>query len=381
VEAADQFLVSRGGQSTVIAGYHWFSDWGRDTMITLPGLTLTTGRYDIAKGILLAFAASVDRGMLPNRFPDAGDTPDYNTVDATLWFFEATRALAASTGDHEFVRTRLYDILADIIAWHERGTRYGIHVDIDGLLMADEPGVQLTWMDAKVGNWVVTPRRGKPVEIQALWYNALRTIEQFAEKFGRASDRKHYQEMAGRAQRNFPALFWNSSAECLYDVVNGELRDAAIRPNQIFAVSLFHKMLPLEKARGVVNAVERELLTPYGLRSLAPGDPQYHGRFEGDPHSRDSAYHQGTAWPWLLGPFITAYLEVNGRSAKARQQAEQWLAEFRRFIEEDGLGQIPEVFDGDTPHRAGGCLAQAWSVAELLRVSVDELPAERPARG
>jgi glycogen debranching enzyme len=247
--------------------------------------------------------------------------------------------------------------------------------------MADEPGVQLTWMDAKVGNWVVTPRRGKPVEIQALWYNALRTIEQFAEKFGRASDRKHYQEMAGRAQRNFPALFWNSSAECLYDVVNGELRDAAIRPNQIFAVSLFHKMLPLEKARGVVNAVERELLTPYGLRSLAPGDPQYHGRFEGDPHSRDSAYHQGTAWPWLLGPFITAYLEVNGRSAKARQQAEQWLAEFRRFIEEDGLGQIPEVFDGDTPHRAGGCLAQAWSVAELLRVSVDELPAERPARG
>jgi predicted glycogen debranching enzyme len=381
VEAADQFLVSRGDQSTVIAGYHWFSDWGRDTMITLPGLTLTTGRYDIAKGILLAFAASVDRGMLPNRFPDAGDTPEYNTVDATLWFFEATRALAASTGDHEFVRTRLYDILADIIAWHERGTRYGIHVDIDGLLMAGEPGVQLTWMDAKVGNWVVTPRRGKPVEIQALWYNALRTIEQFAEKFDRASDRKHYQEMAARAQRNFPALFWNSSAECLYDVVNGELRDAAIRPNQIFAVSLFHKMLPLEKARGVVNAVERELLTPYGLRSLAPGDPQYHGRFEGDPHSRDSAYHQGTAWPWLLGPFITAYLEVNGRSAKARKQAEQWLAEFRRFIEEDGLGQIPEVFDGDTPHRAGGCLAQAWSVAELLRVSVEELPAERPARG
>jgi predicted glycogen debranching enzyme len=378
VEAADQFIVSRGDQSTVIAGYHWFSDWGRDTMITLPGLTLATGRFDIAKGILLGFAASVDRGMLPNRFPDAGDTPEYNTVDATLWFFEATRALAASTGDYEFVRTRLYDILADIIAWHERGTRYGIRVDSDGLLMAGEPGVQLTWMDAKVGDWVVTPRHGKPVEIQALWYNALRTMEQFAEKFGRQSDRGHYKRMADLAQRNFPKLFWNSSTGCLYDVVNGEMRDPAVRPNQIFAVSLFHKMLPEEKARSVVNVVERELLTPYGLRSLAPADPQYRGRFEGDPHSRDSAYHQGTVWPWLLGPFITAYLEVNGRSAKAPQQVEQWLAEFRRYIEGEGLGQIPEVFDGDAPHRAGGCMAQAWSVAELLRTSVEDMPSTWP---
>jgi predicted glycogen debranching enzyme len=381
VEAADQFIVSRGDQSTVIAGYHWFSDWGRDTMIALPGLTLATERYDAAKSILLAFAASVDRGMLPNRFPDAGETPEYNTVDASLWFFEATRALLSHTGDYEFVRTRLYDILADIIAWHERGTRYGIRVDGDGLLMAGEPGVQLTWMDAKVGDWVVTPRQGKPVEIQALWYNALRTMEQFAEKFGHESDRAHYQEVADRAQRHFLELFWNASTGCLYDVVNGEVRDTPVRPNQIFVVSLCHKMLPPEKAVSVVNVVERELLTPYGLRSLAPGDPQYHGRYEGNPHSRDSAYHQGTVWPWLLGPFITAYLEVNGRSAAARAQAEQWLAEFRRFIEEDGLGQIPEVFDGDAPHRAGGCLAQAWSVAELLRVSVEELPAERPAGG
>ena len=380
VEAADQFIVSRGDQNTVIAGYHWFSDWGRDTMITLPGLTLATGRYDIAKGILLAFAASVDRGMLPNRFPDAGDAPEYNTVDATLWFFEATRALVSRTGDYEFVRTTLYDILADIIAWHERGTRYGIHVDSDGLLMAGEPGVQLTWMDAKVGNWVVTPRQGKPVEIQALWYNALGTMQEFAEKFGRESDRKHYQEMAERAQQHFLELFWNSSTGCLYDVVNRDMRDPAIRPNQIFAVSLFHKMLPLEKAMSVVSVVERELLTPYGLRSLAPADPQYRGRFEGNPHSRDSAYHQGTVWPWLLGPFITAYLKVNGRSAKARQQAEQWLAEFRRFIEEDGLGQIPEVFDGDAPHRAGGCLAQAWSVAELLRTSVEDIVSTRPGK-
>jgi glycogen debranching enzyme len=246
--------------------------------------------------------------------------------------------------------------------------------------MAGEPGVQLTWMDAKVGDWVVTPRHGKPVEIQALWYNALRTMQEFAGKFGRDSEHRHYKEMADRAQQHFPELFWNSSTGCLYDVVNGEMRDPAIRPNQIFTVSLFHKMLPQEKARSVVNVVERELLTPYGLRSLTRADPQYRGRFEGDPHSRDSAYHQGTVWPWLLGPFITAYLEVNGRSAKARQQAEQWLAEFRRFIEEDGLGQIPEVFDGDAPHRAGGCLAQAWSVAELLRTSVEDIVSTRPGK-
>jgi predicted glycogen debranching enzyme len=199
----------------VIAGYPWFGDWGRDTMIAMPGLALVTGRYDVAKSILLAFAGYVDRGMLPNRFPDAGEAPEYNTVDATLWFFEATRALAARTGDYEFVRTRLYDVLADIIRWHERGTRYGIHVDSDGLLMAGEPGVQLTWMDAKVGDWVVTPRIGKPVEIQALWYNALRVMEEFARKFGRESDGAHYRELADRAQRNFPELFWNESAGCL----------------------------------------------------------------------------------------------------------------------------------------------------------------------
>ncbi len=359
--AADQFIVRRGDGHTVIAGYPWFGDWGRDTMITLPGLTLVTGRYDVAKSILLAFAGYVDRGMLPNRFPDAGEAPEYNTVDATLWFFEAIRALVARTGDYEFVRTRLYDVLADIIRWHERGTRYGIHVDSDGLLMAGEPGVQLTWMDAKVGDWVVTPRIGKPVEIQALWYNALRVMEEFARKFGRESDGAHYRELADRAQRNFAELFWNVAQGCLYDLVDGGMRDASIRPNQIFAVSLFHKML------------ERNLLTPYGLRSLAPGDPQYHGRYEGNPFSRDGAYHQGTVWPWLMGPFITAYLEVNGRSAAARKRAGGWLAEFRNWIENEGLGQIPEIFDGDPPQRSVGCIAQAWSVAELLRVCVDEI--------
>jgi predicted glycogen debranching enzyme len=366
--AADQFIVRRGDGHTVIAGYPWFGDWGRDTMITLPGLTLVTGRYDVAKSILLAFAGYVDCGMLPNRFPDAGEAPEYNTVDATLWFFEAIRALAARTGDYEFVRTRLYDVLADIIRWHERGTRYGIHVDSDGLLMAGEAGVQLTWMDAKVGDWVVTPRIGKPVEIQALWYNAVRVMEEFARKFGRESDAAHYRELAERAQRKFPELFWNASDGCLYDVVNGDTLDASIRPNQIFAVSLFHKMLPPDKARSIVDVVEQNLLTPYGLRSLAPSDPQYHGRYEGNPFSRDGAYHQGTVWPWLVGPFLTAYLEVHGGSAAARKQAGDWLAAFKSWIENEGVGQIPEIFDGDPPQRSVGCIAQGWSVAELLRV-------------
>ena len=365
--AADQFVVSRGQGSTVIAGYHWFSDWGRDTMIALPGLALATGRYDVARGILLAFAESADRGMLPNRFPDAGEAPEYNTVDATLWFFEAVRALVAQTDDYEFVRTHLWSTLTEMISWHERGTRYGIHADSDGLLEAGAPGVQLTWMDAKVGDWVVTPRRGKPVEIQALWYNALRIMQDLAEKFGLESDRAHYQEVADRALASFTPAFWNESAGCLYDVVNGGERDGAIRPNQIFAISLFHKMLPRDKAKQVVDVVQRALLTPYGLRTLAPSDPQYRGRYEGDPRSRDGAYHQGTVWPWLLGPFLTAYLEVNGRSPKTRAQALQWMAELQQYAGDEGLGQIPEVFDGDAPHRAGGCIAQAWSVAELLR--------------
>jgi predicted glycogen debranching enzyme len=349
-------------------------------MIALPGLTLATGRYEEARGILLAFADSVDSGMLPNRFPDAGETPEYNTVDATLWFFEAVRSLAAHAGDYEFVRAKLYAVLADIVLWHERGTRYGIRLDGDGLLVAGEPGVQLTWMDAKVGDWVVTPRHGKPVEIQALWYNALRVMEDLAERFGKSADRLHYGELADRAKASFGDLFWNESLGCLYDVVNGDSRDASIRPNQIFAVSLFHGMLTRAKAKSVVALVQQHLLTPYGLRSLAPSDLQYRGRYEGNPYSRDSAYHQGTVWPWLMGPFLTAFLDVNGRSSKARSQAAQWLDELRRYIDDEGLGQIPEVFDGDAPHRAGGCIAQAWSVAELLRSMVEEIPAAPPGR-
>jgi predicted glycogen debranching enzyme len=366
--AADQFLVRRERQTTVIAGYHWFSDWGRDTMIALPGLTLSTGRSDVARSILMEFARYVDRGMLPNRFPDSGETPEYNTVDATLWFFEAVRALAAHTRDYDFVKRDLYPMLVDITDWHERGTRYGIHMDSDGLLQAGQPGVQLTWMDAKIGDWVVTPRRGKPVEIQALWYNALRIMEEWSAAFAYPAEAHRYRALAGRVRESFSARFWNTLAGCLFDVIDGESRDASIRPNQIFAVSLNHHMLGPAEERSVVSVVKRELLTPYGLRTLAPADPHYLGRYEGDPLSRDASYHQGTVWPWLLGPFLRAYLQVNQYSQVAKEQAREWMSALRDYMENEGVGQIPEIFDGDAPHRAGGCIAQAWSVAELLRV-------------
>jgi predicted glycogen debranching enzyme len=379
VAAADQFIVARGTQKTIIAGYHWFSDWGRDTMIALPGLTLTTGRFTIARSILSEFARHVDRGMLPNRFPDAGDRPEYNTVDATLWYFEAVRAYLDYTNDEEFVRTELYDNLLEIIEWHVRGTRFKIHVDSDGLLYSGEEGVQLTWMDAKVGDWVVTPRRGKAVEIQALWYNALRVMEWLAEKFNDETKAERYALMAERARSSFNASFWNEEALCLYDVVDEDRRDASVRPNQIFAVSLQHSMLEAEKARQVVETVERELLTPYGLRSLAPGDSQYRARYEGDALSRDGSYHQGTVWAWLMGPFITAYLKVHDRSEESRARAARWLMKFEEHLSKAGLGQVSEIFDAEPPHTPRGCIAQAWSVAELLRAAVEDIYTPEPS--
>ena len=376
--AADQYIVSRGDQKTVIAGYHWFSDWGRDTMIALPGLTLPTGKHDVARSILRTFANHADQGMLPNRFPDAGETPEYNTVDATLWFFEAARAYLAYTNDHEFERNELYPVFADISSWHARGTRYGIKMDASGLLTSGAPGVQLTWMDAKVGDWVVTPRRGRPVEIQALWYNALCIMEDFARKFQDESGQKRYRNMAIVASWSFNRLFWNESAGCLYDVMNSGAPDVSIRPNQIFAVSLPHSMLSSERAKSVVEKVQQHLLTPYGLRSLAPSDPQYRGRYSGGPVERDAAYHQGTVWPWLIGPFITAYIRVNGGSDASRKQAAAWVEPFRDHLTDGGLGHISEIFDGETPHRPCGCIAQAWSVAELLRAYVEDVKGIRP---
>ena len=357
--AADQFIVKRGDLKTVIAGYHWFSDWGRDTMIALPGLTLSTGRTEIAREILLAFAGSIDQGMLPNRFPDAGERPEYNTVDASLWFFESVRAYLDSTGEKDFVMTRLFPKLVEIIDWHVRGTRYNIRVDADGLLSCGEIGVQLTWMDAKVGDWVVTPREGKPVEIQALWYNALRIMESL-------SGDSRYGSMAEQTRVSFNLQFWNEDARCLYDVVDGGNRDGSIRPNQIFAVSLPNSMLAGEKARAVVDKVQHELLTPMGLRTLAPSDANYRGKYQGGVRERDGAYHQGTVWPWLIGPFLQAYLKVHA-GPEARVQAQAWLAPLIEFAETRGLGQLPEIADGDFPHAPKGCIAQAWSVAEVRR--------------
>lgn len=364
--AAEQFIVTRAQGNTVIAGYHWFADWGRDTMIALPGLTLATGHTEIAKSILREFAAHVDQGMLPNRFPDAGETPEYNTVDATLWYFEAVRSLLEHANDYDFVREFLYDVLKDIIEWHIKGTRYRIHVDDDGLLYSGEPGVQLTWMDAKVGDWVVTPRHGKPVEIQALWYNALRVMEQLSAKFNDRPAKNKFAALARKASDSFNKLFWNNELGCLYDVVNGESFDASIRPNQVIAISLSNSMVSNERARSILGVVERELLTPRGLRTLSPGDPNYIGRYEGDPRSRDGAYHQGTVWPWLMGPYITAYSRTF-RNTASREFATKWFTQFEEHLGEACLGQVSEIFDGDAPHHPRGCVAQAWSVSELLR--------------
>jgi len=369
VLAADQFIVGRGEGKTIIAGYHWFSDWGRDTMIALPGLTLATNRPGIAKSILAEFSQHLSHGMLPNRFPDRGEEPEYNTVDATLWFFEAIRAYAEATDDYDFIRDALYEKLANIIEWHVRGTRYRIHVDSDGLLYAGEPGVQLTWMDAKIGDWVVTPRTGKPVEIQALWYNALCIMNDLATRFHDARRQPHYFEMAEIAQDSFIGQFWNPQEKCLYDVINGAEKDASIRPNQIFAVSLRHTLLDEAQARAVVDKVEAELLTPYGLRSLSPRDPAYAPIYTGSPLQRDASYHQGTVWGWLLGPFVEAYRKTHSKDETAAKRIREIIGCFEMHFSDAMVSQISEIFDADGPHAARGCAAQAWSVAELLRVS------------
>lgn len=380
--AADSYLVSRETHETVIAGYHWFGDWGRDTMISLPGLTLVTGRYEAAKGILLAFADHISDGMIPNRFPDAGETPEYNTIDGTRWYFEAVRALLSYTGDYDWVRANLYDRLNDIIRWHLSGTRYGIKVDTDGLLMGGASGVQLTWMDARVNGRVITPREGKPVEIQALWYNALCVMESLARAFDDTERAAEYGSRADLAQSSFDLQFWNPFAGCLYDCIGlDEAPDIRIRPNQVLATSLGHPLVSGERARLLLKVVERDLLTPVGLRSLSPADPAYCGRYEGDGARRDSAYHQGTVWPWLLGPYISGYVRAYGRSKAALSQAREWLSGFAAHLDDAGIGHISEIFDGDPPHTPRGCIAQAWSVGEVLRTIVEDVLDRRPDGG
>jgi predicted glycogen debranching enzyme len=371
VRAADQFIVRRGADlHTVIAGYHWFSDWGRDTMISLPGLCLATKRFAEARDILAAFAGSASQGMLPNRFPDAGEQPEYNTVDATLWFFVAVRAYLLATGDEPFVRDKLLPVLEDILRWHDKGTRFHIHCDEDGLLFAGEPGVQLTWMDAKVGDWVVTPRTGKPVEINALWYNALAILAELRTKFN-CPGIEALQTRAAAVKKRFAEVYWNESAGCLFDVIHNGDKDPSIRPNQLFAVSLPFDLLPESLALRVLKVVEQKLLTPVGLRSLAPGSAGYRPHYEGGVHSRDGAYHQGTVWLWLLGPYITALVRLRGEAG--RTQARYLVDRLALHFDQYALGTLGEVFDAEPPFTPRGCIAQAWSIAEILRACRDDL--------
>ncbi|HET7342879.1 MAG TPA: amylo-alpha-1,6-glucosidase, partial [Methylomirabilota bacterium] len=366
VLAADQFVARRPLRDdpsgmTVIAGYHWFGDWGRDTMIALPGLALATGRPELAARVLRTFARFVDQGMLPNRFPDEGETPEYNTVDATLWWFEAVRATHAASGDDGLLK-ELFPVLENVVDWHRRGTRYGIGEDpVDGLLRAGQPGVQLTWMDAKVGDWVVTPRIGKPVEINALWYNALRTMAGFARRLKRPAG--DWDAAADRVGGSF-GRFWSDGAGHCYDVLEGPHGDdPALRPNQIFAVSLPESPLSRERQRSVVDACARHLVTSHGLRSLAPGDAAYRGHYGGGQVERDGAYHQGTVWGWLLGPYALAHARAYGDRAAARA----FLEPLAHHLDDYGVGSIAEIFDGEPPFAPRGCIAQAWSVAETLR--------------
>ena len=370
--AADQFVVRRGDDlKTIIAGYHWFTDWGRDTMIAVPGLTLVTGRYADAKKILQAFAENIDQGMLPNRFPDAGEKPEYNTVDATLWFFVAAYKYHLYTRDQAFLKEILLPVMAEMLDWHQRGTRYGIHMESDGLLVAGEPGVQLTWMDAKISDWVVTPRSGKAVEINALWYNAVAIYARLLHTVGRQEEAKTYQTLAKKIIKRFVQVFWNPEGGYLFDGVDGEQRDDAIRPNQILALSLPFALLGRTRARQVLKTVEDHLLTPVGLRSLSPQDPAFHPTYQGNSYQRDSAYHQGTVWAWLLGPYLTALVRVRGKTGQ--KQGLKLVQAIENHLSESGIGQISEIFDGDAPHAPRGCIAQAWSVAEIVRAYVEDL--------
>lgn len=370
--AADQFIVrGQNNESTIIAGYHWFTDWGRDTMIALPGICLVTGRYAEARSILRAFARAASQGMLPNRFPDDGGEPEYNTVDATLWFFIAAYKYLEYTGDLDFISREIYPLLKDIIAWHERGTRYGIKVDQDGLLNAGEPGTQLTWMDAKVGDWVVTPRHGKAVEINALWYNALSITADFAEKLNRLAESAQYRLTAKKVKASFLPAFWDETRGALYDCVNGDQADRSIRPNQLLALSLPFELLSGAQAESVLNEVDQQLFTPVGLRSLSPADPQYRPQYGGDQLSRDGGYHQGTVWTWLIGPYITAVKRY--RRTDTKKRFESILLGIKRHLSEGCVGSFSEILDGDAPHRPKGCIAQAWSVGEILRAYSEEI--------
>jgi len=378
--AADSFIADRRSTKTksVIAGYHWFEDWGRDSLISLPGLTLVTGRFKDAKEILLTFKHYCYKGLIPNRFPDSPEEkPIYNTVDATLWYFNAVLQYLKYTNDFDFVKEEIWDTLNSILDNHIQGTLYDIRMEDDGLIAH---GPQLTWMDAKVGEWIVTPREGKAVEIQALWYNALKTMELLAKHFNQKEEAEKYSSIAEKAKKSFIEKFWNPQKEYLFDVVKGQHGDPSLRPNQVIAASLDFSMLDKVKGEKVVEAVWKNLWGTYGLKTLTEDDPRYVGIYLGDRVHRDSAYHNGTVWAWLLGPFTTAFLKVKDYEESWRIFAfENFLRPlFQKEVFQAGLGTISEIFDGDFPHASRGCISQAWSVAEPLRAYIEDVLLKRP---
>mgnify|MGYP000000326210 CR=1 FL=1 len=377
VLASDQFLTYRESTKmmTVLAGLPWFTDWGRDTMIAFTGLTLCTKRFKEAEEILLTFARYIRHGIVPNMFPDDNMPPLYNTVDASLWYFYAVYQYLHYNPAAEaeaFVKEQIFPHLKEIISAYEKGTYFSIYMEDDGLIHAGSGLDQITWMDVRVGDWVATPRHGKPVEINALWYNALRIMESLCEKFD--EDASAYRTRAEQVKESFNAKFWDSSNQCLFDVVDGDEPDDHIRPNQIYAVSLPFSLLPEEQEKAVVALVEKELFVGCGLRSLAPDHPDYHGIYCGALAKRDAAYHQGTAWGFLLGGFFSAYMKVNHHSSSAAENAVRMLEPVRKHLSDSGcIGSISEIFDGDAPHNPRGCYAQAWSVGEVLRCYCEDI--------
>lgn len=382
VQAADQFIVMREStkNKTIMAGYPWFTDWGRDTMIALQGLTLSTKRFDDARGILKSFAMYVKKGLVPNMFPDEGLKPLYNTVDASLWYFYSVDKYLEYTGldeDYEFIRNEIYEKLEEIIYYYSTKTDFSIYMEEDGLIHAGGGYDQVTWMDVRVGTWVVTPRHGKPVEINALWYNALKVMEKLSKKFGKISkygrESDEYGKMADKAKTSFNKEFWNNKLKCLYDVVEGREKDDKIRPNQIYAVSLPYTMLDEEKQKLVVEKVISELYATYGLRTLEKDNAEYQPYYRGKLHDRDAAYHQGTAWAFPLGALITAYVKVFGKTEEAKVYARRLIEPMKDHLRDGCIGSIAEIFDGNEPNVSRGTYAQAWSVGEILRAYTEDI--------
>lgn len=368
IRAAEDFVVKKNSDVSIIAGYPWFAIWGRDSMISLPGLLLATGRFEESRNMLLSFLPCYKDGLIPNTFPEDGEDPLYNSVDASLWFIHAVYEYYRATKDLNTVRTPLFEVIKDIIHHYIGGAKFGIHQESDGLVSAGEKGVQLTWMDAIVDDAVVTPRMGKNVEINALWYHVLRIAALFSDLFDDEEAFAAYEIHSEKVRHSFETQFWNEEGQCLYDTIGTDGPDPSIRPNQIFAVSLPHPIITGEKAQAVFDCVTRHLLTPYGLRSLAPGHPDYKPRYAGSQKMRDSAYHQGTVWPWLMGPYVDAMIHVKGPSRSLAKEGLKLLEPLFQHLQDAGLGTVSEIFDGEPPHAARGCIAQASSVAEILRV-------------